>query len=106
MTIQHTVVFRLVHDSGSSAEAEFLDTAKGTLTAIAGVTEFSINRQVSPKSDLDWQFSMLFADQAAYDATTPTRPTSASSRRGGRWRWTPSRSTTSSPGEPADGRGC
>ena len=68
MTIQHTVVFRLVHGPGSSAEAEFLDTARATLTAIAGVSEFSINRQVSPKSDLDWQFSMLFADQAAYDS--------------------------------------
>jgi len=68
MTIQHTVVFRLVHERGSSAEAEFLDTAAATLTAISGVSEFHINQQVSPKSDLDWQFSMLFADQAAYDA--------------------------------------
>ena len=32
------------------------------------MSEFTINRQVSPKSDLDWQFSMLFADQAAYDS--------------------------------------
>jgi hypothetical protein len=68
MTIQHTVVFRLVHEPGSSAEAEFLDTARATLTAITGVSEFSINQQVSPKSDLDWQFSMLFADQATYDS--------------------------------------
>jgi hypothetical protein len=68
MTIQHTVVFRLVHGPGSSAEAEFLDTARATLTAIAGVSEFSINQQISPKSELDWQFSMFFADQAAYDA--------------------------------------
>ena len=67
MTIQHTVVFRLAHEPGSSAEAEFLDTAETTLTAIAGVSEFRINRQVSPKSDLAWQFSMVFADQAAYD---------------------------------------
>ena len=68
MTIQHTVVFRLVHGRESSAEAEFLDTARATLTAIPGVSEFSTNRQISPKSELDWQFSMLFADQAAYDA--------------------------------------
>ena len=67
MTIQHTVVFRLAHASGSPQEAEFLDTAQRTLTGIPGVTEFTINRQVSPKSDLDWQFSMAFADQAAYD---------------------------------------
>ena len=67
MTIQHTVGFRLVHEPGSSAEAEFLDTAETTLTAISGVSDFRINRQVSPKSDLAWQFSMVFADQAAYD---------------------------------------
>jgi hypothetical protein len=68
MTIQHTVVFRLIHEPGSPAEAEFLDTARATLTAIAGVSEFSISQQVSPKSDFGWQFSMLFSDQAAYDA--------------------------------------
>jgi len=67
MPIQHTVVFRLSHAPGSSAEHDFLETARATLTAVPGVTEFVINRQVSPKSDLDWQFSMIFADEAAYD---------------------------------------
>jgi len=68
MSIQHTVVFRLAHEPGSAAETEFLATARETLSAIPGVTEFTINRQVSPKSDLAWQFSMVFADQGAYDA--------------------------------------
>lgn len=68
MSIQHTVVFRLVHGGGSAAEADFLDTGRATLTAIPGVTAFAINRQVSPKSDLAWQFTMVFADQDAYDA--------------------------------------
>ncbi len=68
MTIQHTVVFRLIHAQGSKEETGFLDTARATLTAIPGVTDFAISRQVSAKSDLDWQFSMVFADQAAYDA--------------------------------------
>jgi len=68
MAIQHTVVFRLVHPIGSSAESEFLDTAARTLTAIPGVGDFAVRRQVSPKSDLAWQFSMVFADQSAYDA--------------------------------------
>jgi Stress responsive A/B Barrel Domain len=68
MSIQHTVVFRLVHEAGSAAESEFLATARETLTAIPGVTQFTINRQVNAKSDLAWQFSMVFADQAAYDA--------------------------------------
>jgi hypothetical protein len=66
--IQHTVVFRLVHPAGSAAEAEFLDTARGTLPAIPGVRDFVVNRQVSAKSDLSWQFSMTFADDAAYAA--------------------------------------
>lgn len=66
--IQHTVVFRLVHPPGSDAEAEFLETARTTLPAIPGVEDFVINRQVSPKSDLAWQFSMLFADEDAYAA--------------------------------------
>lgn len=68
MSIQHTVVFRLVHPAGSAEEADFLDTGRATLTAIPGVTDFQVNRQVSAKSDLVWQFSMVFADQSAYDA--------------------------------------
>jgi hypothetical protein len=67
MTIQHTVVFRLAHTSGSPEEAGFLDVAQATLTGIPGVEAFVVNRQVSAKSDLDWQFSMVFADQAVYD---------------------------------------
>ena len=68
MSIQHTVVFRLVHAPDSTAEQEFLDTGRQTLTAIPGVADFAVHAQVSPKSDLRWQFSMTFADQAAYDA--------------------------------------
>lgn len=67
MSIQHTVVFRLIHEAGSEAERDFLETARTTLTGIPGVTEFTINRQVSPKSDLDWQFSMMFGDQDVYE---------------------------------------
>lgn len=68
MSIQHTVVFRLVHEHGSEAERDFLETGRTTLTAIPGVADFTVNEQVSPKSDMDWQFSMVFADQGAYDA--------------------------------------
>ena len=66
--IQHTVVFRLAHEDGSAAEAEFLDGARTTLSAIPGVANFAVHRQVSPKSDLRHQFSMEFADEAAYAA--------------------------------------
>ena len=35
MPSQHTVVFTLVHESGSAAETDFLDTGSATLTANA-----------------------------------------------------------------------
>jgi hypothetical protein len=85
MTIQHTVVFRLAHVPGSTEEAEFLDTARAILTGIPGVTDFVVNQQVSQKSDLHWQFSMVFADQAAYDAYN-THPDHAGFVQG---RWVP-----------------
>ncbi|MWV58882.1 Gfo/Idh/MocA family oxidoreductase [Rathayibacter sp. VKM Ac-2754] len=66
--VQHTVAFSLVHETGSAAEAEFLSHARRTLSAIPGVTDFTVNRQVSAKSALDWQFSMVFADRAAFAA--------------------------------------
>lgn len=66
--IQHTVVFTLVHEPGSPAEADFLTTARRDLGALDGVGEFTVHRQVSVKSAGSWQFSMVFADQAADDA--------------------------------------
>lgn len=68
MTIRHTVNFRLNHPAGSAEERDFLTTGGDTLSAIPGVHDFRILRQVSAKSDLDFQFSMVFVDQAAYDA--------------------------------------
>ena len=66
--IQHTVVFRLAHPAGSEAEQAFLAAARDVLTSIPGVTEFRISDQVSPKSDLRLQFSMVFADDEVYQA--------------------------------------
>lgn len=68
MVIQHTVVFRLVHERDSAAESDFLSAGRARLAAIPGVTEFAVDRQVSGKSDLTHRFTMVFADQAAYDA--------------------------------------
>ena len=65
--IRHTVVFRLKHASGSAAEAEFLSAAM-ILKTIPGVQAFERLRQVSPKNDYRFGFSMEFADQAAYSA--------------------------------------
>ncbi|CAI9401280.1 Dabb family protein [Aestuariimicrobium sp. T2.26MG-19.2B] len=67
--IQHTVSFRLVHAPGSDQERDFLDVASG-LADIPGVQNFRQLRQVSPKSDHTFWFTMDFADQTAYDAYT------------------------------------
>ncbi|WEJ56804.1 Dabb family protein [Devosia sp. FJ2-5-3] len=64
--IRHTVVFTLKHPSGSPEEAAFLRDAK-ILAAIPGVENFERLRQVSPKADYAFGFSMELADQAAYD---------------------------------------
>jgi hypothetical protein len=65
--IRHTVVFSLNHAAGSDEEQAFLDAAM-VLDAIPGVQKFERLRQISPKADFDFGFSMEFADQAAYDA--------------------------------------
>ena len=64
--IRHTVVFRLRHKSGSPAEADFLAAGR-RLADIPGVERFEALRQISPKNDYAFGFSMEFADQAAYD---------------------------------------
>ena len=64
--ITHSVIFKLKHDRGSKAEADFLKAAD-ILIGIPGVQNFEKLRQVSPKNDYDFGFTMQFADQAAYD---------------------------------------
>jgi hypothetical protein len=63
--IRHTVVFRLKHPAGSAEEKKFLADAKA-LAKIPGVEKFEQLRQVSPKNDYTFGFSMEFADEAAY----------------------------------------
>lgn len=63
--IRHTVVFRLKHAKGSPAERTFLSAAD-VLQTIPGVEKFEKLRQVSPKNEYSFGFSMEFADQAAY----------------------------------------
>jgi quinol monooxygenase YgiN len=64
--IQHTVQFKLKHESGSKQEKDFLAAGR-ELTQIPGVTSFEQSRQVSAKNPYTFNFSMVFADQAAYD---------------------------------------
>lgn len=63
--IRHTVIFRLKHPRGSREEAEFLAEGR-RLADIPGVQRFEQLRQVSPKNDYHFGYSMEFADQAAY----------------------------------------
>ena len=63
--IRHTVVFRLKHAKGSAAEKAFLADAR-VLADIPGVEAFEQLRQVSPKNNYNFGFSMEFADNAAY----------------------------------------
>ncbi|NOV03008.1 Dabb family protein [Paenibacillus planticolens] len=66
--IKHMVVFNL-HVGKDTPEAEqFLKDSAQELAAIPGVEHFEVFRQVSAKTDYDYAFSMVFANQAAYDA--------------------------------------
>ena len=63
--IRHTVVFTLKHPKGSPQEKRFLEDAM-LLAAIPGVEKFERLRQVSPKNNYSFGFSMEFRDEAAY----------------------------------------
>ena len=87
--IRHTAVFRLKHAAGSAAERDFL-AANRALKSIPGVEAFELLRQVSPKNDFTFGVSMEFADDAAYRATTITRPMWPLCATAGCRRWRPS----------------
>jgi hypothetical protein len=64
--IRHTVVFKLIHSRNSPEEKVFLD-AIGRLSAIPGVENFELLRQVSRKNNFDYGLSMEFATAQAYE---------------------------------------
>jgi hypothetical protein len=66
--IRHTVIFTLKHAHGSLQEKGFLRDAKIALEKIPGVEKFEQLKQVSPKNDYRFGFSMEFKDKAAYTA--------------------------------------
>ncbi|WP_028547371.1 Dabb family protein [Paenibacillus sp. UNC451MF] len=66
--VRHMVIFCLRHDSGSPESETFLHDGRAILTAIPQVECFEVLRQVSPKNDYDFGFSMEFANQSAYEA--------------------------------------
>ncbi|UJF35851.1 Dabb family protein [Paenibacillus hexagrammi] len=66
--IKHMVTFSL-HAGKDTPEAEaFLKTSAAELAPIPGVEHFEVFHQVSSKNEFDYGFSMVFADQAAYEA--------------------------------------
>ena len=65
--IQHTVVFRLVHTSGSAAETEFLKKAKA-LGELPNVVNLRVLKQVSKKNNYTFGLSMFFESESAYQA--------------------------------------
>lgn len=66
--IQHTVQFSLKWDEGSVEAEKFLKDGKRILSALPTVQNFEALRQVSAKNNYKYYFTMVFADQAAYDA--------------------------------------
>ncbi len=67
MMIEHTVTFSLKHSPDSDAERAFL-AAANELSAIPGVQDFAIRRQVSAKHPHAFGITMRFATQGDYDA--------------------------------------
>ena len=65
--IRHLVVFTLRPDKGIPEVEAFLAALSG-LSAIDGVEELEVVRQVGVKNGYQFAVSMEFADRAAYDA--------------------------------------
>jgi hypothetical protein len=64
--IRHTVVFKLVHPKDSPEENVFLD-AISKLSAIPGVENFELLKQISRKNNFDYGLSMEFSSAKAYE---------------------------------------
>ncbi|MFC5531832.1 Dabb family protein [Cohnella yongneupensis] len=65
--IIHSVLFSLKHSQGSEQERRFLEDGRTILTSIPVVNDFQVFRQVSPKNDYDFGFSMVFNDRTDYE---------------------------------------
>ncbi|WP_175398535.1 Dabb family protein [Paenibacillus xylanilyticus] len=67
-SITHMVTFTLYDGKDTPGAEAFLKESANTLAVIPGVENFQVLRQVSSKNEFDYSFSMVFANQAAYDA--------------------------------------
>ena len=64
--IQHMVIFNLPYPEGSAKALTFLKDGTRILTGIPVVKDFQAFKQVSPKNDYQYGFSMVFANQTDY----------------------------------------
>lgn len=66
--IRHQVIFCLKSGAQGETTERFLRDGTRELTSIPGVEAFQALRQVSPKNDYDFGFSMEFSGPEAYEA--------------------------------------
>ena len=66
--IVHTVMFNLKHPLDAPETMQFLMDGQSILSAIPVVENFQALKQVSPKNEFAFFFSMEFADQHAYQS--------------------------------------
>jgi hypothetical protein len=64
--IQHMVIFNLPYPEGSAEAKKFLQDGTSILTGIPVLKNFQAFKQVSPKNDYQYGFSMVFANQADF----------------------------------------
>jgi hypothetical protein len=64
--VQHMVIFDLKYAKNSKEVEIFLNDGKRILSAIPVVQNFQAFKQVSPKNDYSYGFSMVFKDEKAY----------------------------------------
>ncbi|BBI33283.1 Dabb family protein [Cohnella abietis] len=66
-SIVHSVIFNLKHPQGSEEENRFIEDGRAILTSIPVVQNFKVYRQVSPKNEYAFGFSMEFANAEDYE---------------------------------------
>jgi hypothetical protein len=67
-SIIHSVIFNLKHPKGSEEENRFLEDGLAILSSIPVVRNFKVYRQVSPKNDYAFGFSMEFDQSEDYES--------------------------------------
>jgi hypothetical protein len=67
-TIQHMVIFDLIHAVESPLTDKFLKDGLTILSQIPGVKNFQVYNQISPKNDFTYGFSMNFDHAADFES--------------------------------------